>query len=270
MNLRHKTMLAAALLGSLLTLSLAAHAQKVRVTIQNLAPEHGNYLTPAWVGFHDGSFDLYDQGAPASAALERLAEDGNTQPISDAFAASGAGAAQATLLGPIIPPLAPGQMTSMDFMLDGSLASSRYFSYATMIIPSNDAFIANGDPQAFRIFDDMGKFLGADFFVTGAMALDAGTEVNDELPANTAFFGQAAPNAGMTEGGVVHLHPGFHPKGSGGILDDPMFANADFTADGYQIARITVTEVPEPGSVALLSSLSLAGVVLFRRRYRGK
>jgi len=47
-----------------------------------------------------------------------------------------------------------------------------------------------------------------------------------------------------------------------------MFANADFRSPGYSIARIRVTAVPEPGSVALLIAMGVAGagVVVRRRR----
>ena len=38
----------------------------------------------------------------------------------------------------------------MNFNLDGSQPSSRYFSYASMVIPRNDAFIGNGDLIASR------------------------------------------------------------------------------------------------------------------------
>ncbi|NEN88240.1 MAG: hypothetical protein F6K48_04645 [Okeania sp. SIO3H1] len=53
----------------------------------------------------------------------------------------------------------------MTFTLDASLASSRYFSYGAMGLPSNDAFIANENPLGIRIFDEDGNFLGADFIV---------------------------------------------------------------------------------------------------------
>ena len=241
-----------------------AGATQVQVTIENLAPQFGTYQTPFWVGFHNGSFDTYDLGAAASAALEAIAEDGNTAPLAADFALSGAGSVDGTIGGG---PFGPGSVISMTFNLDGSDPAARYFSYASMVVPSNDAFVANGNPLAHMIFDAGGNFIGADFFITGDMVLDAGTEVNDEIPMNTAFFGQMAPNTGTDENGVVHAHEGFLGSsinpGLAAILADPMFAGADFTLAGYPIARITVTQVPAPGALALVG---LAGCIARRRR----
>lgn len=215
---------------------------EVTVTVENLAPENGTPLTPLWAGFHDGNFDTYNSGEAVTPGLESLAEDGSTELISEEFLSSGAGVVDGTITGdegatPGI--IDVGETTSFTFTVDRSLASSRYFNYASMILPSNDAFIANGDPLAHEIFDAEGNFLGADFFVTGDEALDTGTEVNDEAEESTAFLGQAAPNTGETENGVVQSHPGF--ESGGRILSTPDFAGADFSADGYQFARITIT-----------------------------
>jgi hypothetical protein len=252
------------LLGTALALAfgLTAYAAPVRVTVTVLSPMGGTFITPVWVGFHNGSFDTYNPGAPASLAVERIAEDGDTSFLAADFAASGAGSVDGTLGGG---PIGPGSKVSAIFSLNPLSAASRYFSYASMLVPSNDAFIGNGNPLAFQIFDPMGNFLGADFIVLGSMVRDAGTEVNDEIPMNTAFFGQMMPNTGVNENGVVMDHPGFLPAGSGGILDSAMFANADFRVAGYQIARIQVEAVPEPGTWALM----LAGgglVAIWRRR----
>ena len=215
---------------------------EVTVTVENLAPNNGTLLTPLWVGFHDGTFDTYDRGRPASAGLESIAEDGNASLLSREFISSGVGLVDGVIPGPggaRVGPIDIGETTSFTFTLDRSLASSRFFNYAAMVLPSNDAFIANGNPEAFEIFDENGNFLGADFIVRGNQVLDAGTEVNDEAENSTAFFGQTTPNTGTDENGVVTLHPGFQDGGR--ILSEPRFANADFTADDYEIARITVT-----------------------------
>ena len=237
----------------LCSIAVPAHAAPftVTVTVENRAPARGNLLTPVWIGFHNGTFDLYNPGQVVSPALERLAEDGSTAPLSALFAASAGAITDGTSFGPS-GPIAPGQSTTSSFVLDSSQLT--YFSYASMVIPSNDAFIANGNPLAFQVFDGTGRVTTVDFTILGSMVLDAGSEVNDEIPMNTAEFGQTVPDTGVAQNGVVTLHPGFRPAGSGGILDDEMFANADFTAAGYQIARITVTAtpVPEPASLALL------------------
>ena len=236
----------------------------IQVTVTNLAPANGTYLAPAWIGFHDGTFDLFDAGSAASPAIESLAEDGDPGMISSNFAGSSAGSAQGILFGPTIPQIAPGESTSMVFNLDSMAATSRYLSFAEMVVPSNDAFISNDDPMAHPIFDASGNFVGGTFIVLGSMVWDAGTEVNTEAPMDTAFFGQMSPNTGPTEGGVVMIHPGYHAKGTGGILDDPMFANANFKAEGYRVAEISISQVPEPSAVILVLC-GLAGLVLFRR-----
>jgi parallel beta-helix repeat protein/predicted outer membrane repeat protein len=230
-----------ATLPLLAAFSTHAKITEITVIIENRAPDNGTYLTPFWVGLHSGNFDSHTLNAAASTELERLAEDGNTQPLVDLFAADGGGSIQGVVASEgDIPPLAPGETASASFLVDSSDFRNRFFSYASMVIPSNDAFVGNDDPQAHRIFDVNGNFLGAFFTIDGSEVKDAGTEVNDELPDHTAFFGQSEPNTGVDENGVVHMHPGYLPPGSGGILDDPMFENADFTQPGYEAARVTI------------------------------
>ncbi|MGK7879662.1 MAG: spondin domain-containing protein [Crocosphaera sp.] len=239
--------------GCLLTLSSAAEALTLKITVESLTPTNGTLLTPVWFGFHDGGFDIYDRDVSLDLfpGVEALVEDGNNGPISTEFSNVGAGIVQGSIVGlegDAPGPIDPGEIAHSIVNVDPNLASSTYFSYASMIIPSNDAFVANGDPLAHRIFSDSGEFIGADFLILGSQVLDGGTEVNDELPANTAFFGQQTPNTGVDENGFVTLHPGFNALGTGGILDDPQFANADFTASNYQVARIRIERVPEPST----------------------
>ena len=213
----------------------------VKVELENLAPDGGNFLTPVWVAFHDGSFDIFDEGGMASAGLESIAEDGATGTLGAEFEASGAGSRHATVIsGGDIPPFAPGDSNAMTFRLDGASPLSRYLSFASLVIPSNDGFVANGDPMAMEIFDEAGNFVGAEIIIVGSQVWDAGTEVNDEVPANTAFLEQAAPDTGDDEGGTVQLHEGFMPEGN--VLS--AYPAADFMAAGFEVLRITVTEVP--------------------------
>jgi len=216
------------------------NTQKLSVSIENRAPQSGTNITPVWVGFHNGGFDTYDRGAASSPGLERLAEDGNNGIISQEFQDSGFGDVDGTVGSA---PVAPGTTVREEFTVDAS--QGRYFNYASMVLPSNDTFVANGNPLAIEIFDEDGNFIGAEFTVTGSQVLDAGTEVNDEIPANTAFFGQMEPDTGVEQNGTVQLATGFKPVGSGGILDAPRFANADYTAPGYEVARIRIANLVE-------------------------
>ena len=183
---------------------------QVTVTIENLAPENGIYLTPFWVGFHNGSFDTYNRGVAISPVFEPLVEDGNTAPLSQAFLASGNGIVDGTISGLESIPnvIDPGEIVTATFTLESTAPTSRYFSYASMVIPSNDAFIANGDPLIREIFTENGNFLPTSFIVAGGAVLDGGSEVNDELVESTAFFAQASANTGEIENGVVTVHPG--------------------------------------------------------------
>lgn len=219
-------------------------SNQVFVSIQNLAPNQGTRLSPVWVGFHNGEFDTYDRGRPASEGIERIAEDGNTAILSQEFDQSGFGETQGVVPG-AAGPIQIGETTGALFTI-ADTGQGQYFNYASMILPSNDFFIANGNPLAHKIFDDNGKFIGADFIELGEDVLDSGTEVNDEIPENTAFFGQSVPDTGVVEGGVIQTAPGFIEGGA--ILSSDNFANADFTAEGYEIARIRVLNAITGGS----------------------
>ena len=261
----------------------------VSVRVENLGAQGAVFLTPVWVGIHDGTFDTYDSGVAASAfpGLEAIAEDGDTSALSTRFATEqGAGGGvdatiTATMVGP--PPVDPGETANLILNITDPTVN-RYFSYASMIIPSNDAFIANGSPLVHAIFDGAGQFLGADFLVFGSDVSDAGTEVNSET--DVAFLagpnGQTGPNQGSDENGVVGTHPGFNgsvgnPGGtpvnilggttpSGATIDTIL---GDFTRNSGSepIARITVTLVPEPGTF-LLGLIGVACVAAWKWRNR--
>lgn len=279
LNLAGRVAIATTLaIGSTVALTSSALAATLRVTIDNLAPTNGTFLTPVWVGFHDGLFDIYDRDVSLDLfpGTEALVEDGNTAPLSERFANTSSGV-DGTIAGPAAParpPLAPGESTSFTFDVDPN--SDQYFSYASMVIPSNDFFIANGNPLAHQIFDAAGNFIATDFIVTGAQVLDGGTEENDESTTNTAFFGQAAPNTGVDENGVVTLANGFIPDGPilSALNGGPgfNFTGADFTETGYEVARFRVelvddgASVPEPGTILGLLTLGGSMAAFSRRR----
>lgn len=233
----------------------------LRISVRNTSAEGGTALTPFFAGFHDNSFDLYNLGEAASAGLEALAEDGNNSVVAGELVAADADAQSTNVVGDR-GPIAAGERASA--ILDVNGASNGYLSLASMILPSNDAFVGTAD--ALRLFDSNGRFFGAQTVVfTGESVRDAGTEYNTERDA--AFINQTAPNTGLTEGGVVRVHEGFNGSlgNPDGILGNPngvpgeqiilggtnAFGEtvdptaADFTIPGSQIAEIHINTVVE-------------------------
>ena len=241
---------------AVMRVTISKNTTPVRLSIKNSADSDGTFLTPFWVAFHDGVFDTYDTGSPASLGLERISEDGDSSILSEEFAALGAGI-DGVVVNPEgftgAPLFDPGLSTQQVFELDPSV--NKYFSYAAMLLPSNDAFIANADPKRHKIFDDNGNFAGpVSFNIYGSQVRDAGTEENTESDA--AFFNQAAANTGVTTVDNVTVHPGYNgsmgnpdatPQVFLGGTNPPGFTfsetSADFTRSGYQVAEIAISRL---------------------------
>lgn len=261
-----------AAIGALALAAGVAGAQNVTVTIENLNQSEGFFFTPFWIAAHNGGFDSYDGGTLASTTpwITPLAEDGITTDITNAFAASAAGVAggvDTTVLavsGPGDPPvLSPGESVTVDLGV-GDPTVNRYFSYASMVIPSNDLFVANGNPFAHELFDAAGNFSGPlEILIFGSDVNDNGTEAND-ASAGAAF--SANGGSGIDEnvnirnfftlGGDADYLASF--LGSGTASGDTI--NAVFGPTDL-IGRITI--VPAPASAALLV---LSGLAARRRR----
>jgi Ca2+-binding RTX toxin-like protein len=236
--------------------------EAITVSVENTLGEGGTFLTPVWFGFQDAAnsdFDLYTRGEAASTGLERLAEDGNVNALATEFSQqAGRNGVDATVfgLGEGAPgPIDPGETATFTINVNPDDVGVGNFVWATMVIPSNDAFLASpGNPLRDPIFAEDGSFLGpVEILRFGSDVLDAGTEVNTELDA--AFLNQMGPNTGETENGVVTLHPGFNgsegnPDGTpvnilggttaAGTTVDP--AVGDFTLNGGEqlVLRILV------------------------------
>jgi hypothetical protein len=238
-----------------------AHAAQVEVKVTNNAPAGGTYLTPAWIGFHDGTFDSFNAGAAASAGIEAIAEDGNTGPLSALFAGSGVDG----MVGGA--PIGPGASASTIFNLNTD-GSHDYLSFAAMILPSSDFFIGNDNPLAAAITGVLdGTFKTISFTVVNGY--DAGTEINDfATSAGNGLFGipggQGGPNQGANENGVIALTSGTAFAAflnSGGVNVAPL------NFDNYvSLATIEVSAVPLPAALPMmLGAITGLGVVLRRR-----
>ncbi len=299
---RHKKTIAGIILAisSTMIMPSKAMASRLQITIENLNPPPGALITPLWLGIHDGSFDSFDIGSPASSGIEIVAEEGFIgfedligttdfappeifpdfdDTIAGEFAASSAadnGGIQTFLTGTFFPPagILAGETNSIILNIEDP-SVNRFFNYAGMFLPSNDGFIGNPDP--LEIFDINGNFIPTEIILTPDIIWDAGTEVNDEDPFNIPFSGDLVGN-GISEGGVIGVHPGFiNPPGSPGSIFDVgielpgttvTFTNGDFTGNpDFVLGRITITQVPESNSIiGLLSFGILGGSYLFSRK----
>jgi uncharacterized protein (TIGR03382 family) len=250
----------------------SAGAAVLEVTIENTQSAGGLSLTPFWIAAHGGGFDVYDSGVPATGfpGLEELAELGDTGPLSSAFASSTdgvAGGVDTTVVnGTGAPVFSAGESTTVSFdTVDPTL--NRFFSFASMVVPTNDLFVANGDPQAYELFDGAGNFNGPLVIeIFGSDVLDAGTEVND-IEEGGAFVDGVAGTDGLDENGTIGTF--FGSPDADTYLDSLVGVT---TADGNVvsqafgrgdlIARITI--VPAPGAAALAG----LGLVWGARRRR--
>lgn len=255
MNARIWTMVS--VIGVVLAVAGPLAAQEtanVVVKIESLVPENGVYFSPVWVGFHDGSYDSFDIGSLASLAIERIAEDGNNVHLTeDLMAATGGTGITGVITSPGgfagLPLFDPNETSEAEFTVVPKY--NRFFSYAAMVVPSNDAFIGNHNPWAVELFDAAGNFTGKKIVtILGSQVWDAGTELNTEMDA--AFINQTAPNTGVTTVAPILPHPGYlgshgNPGGTGLILGGlnaaekvSDVAGADFTLPGAVVARITI------------------------------
>ena len=242
-------------------IGVASAQQSVRITVENLQPSDGFYATPFWVGFHDGSFDLFDAGTASSASLEALAEGGDASGIMSDFMTAAAGQ-QGFITSPGgfagAPVFDPGETASQVFDL---AAVERYFSFASMVIPSNDNFFGNDNATAFEILDANGDYVGDQVIELGFNNVwDSGTEVNDGQGAAFSTEGGTSTD----ENGVVNLlaADGLNYLDGDGTADGTTINFA--SASGSGLIRLSITAVPEPSSFIAIGVLGLVG--LARRR----
>lgn len=241
-------------------------AQTVDIRIENLQEAGGMSFTPFWVGFHDGTFDVFDAGSAASGGITTIAELGDTGPLTARFAMEQPMGVDATFADPSGPPVfSPGESATMSIDV-GDASVNRYFNYASMVVPTNDLFVGNDVRR--EIFDDAGTFLGPitiDIF--GRSVYDNGTEVND-ITDGPAFVAGIDATGGTDEFEDIQFF--FSRPGAdsylASIIGTTTAPGDDITrvfAEGDLIGRITIVPAPGVASVGLMAGL---GLMARRRR----
>lgn len=260
----------------------AAHATQVRVTFTNTQAAGGLSLTSLYFGFHDGTIDFFNAGERASPGIELIAERGffndpddpdavdlvSERAALDPNGMSRGGVARG--LGGALPagPIEPGETATFDVTLDPN--DNRFAFFASMILPSNDAFVGVDNPTAIALFDDNGVFTPQTIELTGAFAYDAGTEVNDPNDGAAFIVGNTTAE-GTPEDEVIRQGVSLGDFTSlaiaGGLVLDPTIANNFIIPRDFVFGQLTFSEVPLPPA-ALLMGAGLAGFAGLRRRKR--
>ncbi len=252
-----------------------SRAATIQITIQNTSKEDGIWIMRPWIGLHDGNFQTFTVGQPASSGLQHIAEDGISGDTTAPSLLSGppnvcagdpsvynannpcqyqifnnyaGGSQQATIGGPTI----PSATLVKTFTVDPHDPNSQYLSFIVMLVPSNDAFFGTDSAHPIRLYDVNGHFKGGHdgirIKVKRNDILDAGTEVNTGNQTDTAFLGQTIPGTGThpDTDPVVHRHDRFVPNIVDGsnIFPGSQLNVFDEANKGGDIAEVIITELP--------------------------
>lgn len=241
--------------------SSAAQAQQrlITATVTNRARANSVSFAPIHVGFHRGTFDPFNNGMTANAATVSIAEGGAGGQWQTDFGLADPTAVRGTIGagGPIV----IGATRTLSFMVD--VGQNPFFSFAGMVIPSNDLFIGNDSP--IRLFDASGNLMLNRITQRGRDVWDAGSEVADFR--NAAFVVGGTNALRTPQNGVVSFSTSelaeFNGRttGAGYVFDSQLGADEEILTIDF-----ASTVVPEPSSVMLLSAGLLALGFAARRR----
>ena len=204
---------ASALIAS--STALASGPPTYHVTITNLT--HAVIFTPILVSSQRRAVSIFELGAPASDELAAIAEGGDTEPMEAKLEAD----PRVVEVGNSGAPLLPGASVTV---IVSAAHGARHISVASMMLPTNDGFIALDSVR-------VPKHGSTTYLSPG---YDAGSETNDELCAHIPgpICGGAGPSEGddPVDEGYVHVH---------GIAD----LNASVYDWRNPVAKITIKRV---------------------------
>lgn len=168
-----------------------------QVTITNLT--RAQAFTPIMVASHRNGVSLFELGDAASAELSALAEGGDVAPLTAKLEANKKVIQVANSGGLLM----PGASVTVNVSTE---RGAKRISLASMLIPTNDAFISLNNVKAPRGHGKKTYY---------APAYDAGSEPNDELCVSIPgpVCGGAGGSPGESGEGYVHVHAGIHGIG---------------------------------------------------------
>lgn len=252
-----------ALGATLISAPAQAQQRMVTVTVNNLAPTNSISFAPLHLGFHQGVFDAFNNGMTAGAGIVSVAEGG----LGDVWQSDLAAADPTATRGTIGMALTPGQSRSMSFLVNTGL--NPFFTFASMVVPSNDFFIGNDNPQAFRLFDASGNLIINSINQTSSQIWDAGSELFSV--AGAAFLVNGVNAVRTPQNGVVSFNFAELAQFNGEVTAAGYTFNSQLTANQpiYRIDFRSSTVVPEPSTVVLLSAgLMMMAFAARRKRTR--
>ncbi|MBX2812968.1 MAG: spondin domain-containing protein [Myxococcales bacterium] len=154
-------------------------------------------LTPVAWAIHTSATALFTSGMPASAPLEALAEDGDPAMLATALQADPE-VETSGVFGNA--PFPPGEL--INFIVTPTMAFP-ILSFASMVVPSNDLFLAFGSAGISLLGPDGTPRPDADIATDIAANLavwDAGTEQNESGAGGADQAPRGMPNTGEAEG----------------------------------------------------------------------
>ena len=201
------------------SVSVADGAPTYHVTITNLT--NSISFTPILVSSQRRAVEIFELGAPASDEITAIAEGGDTSGLAAKLEADPDVVDVQNSGGLLLP---GGSVT----VIVSAAHGARHISLASMLLPTNDGFIALDSVHA-------PKHGSKTYFSPG---YDGGTEPNDEwcmhIPGPTCGGAGPSPGANPNDEGYVHVHRGIHGVG-------------DLAASVYDwrnpVAKVTITRV---------------------------
>ena len=201
-----------------------------RIRIQNIAPESETptlFAPGAWV-LHRETGPLFTNGeADRGDGLEMLAEDGDPTMLATSLRSLGlqAGVFDTPVCADTSRPLRT--LEYFEFEVTAS-PEKPYLSFATMLVQSNDLFLAPA-VGGIPLFDDEGEPIARQFVTDQLLLWDAGTEANEVLGEG----GFQAPRQATANIGPKDEDPTVRPADTG-----PTFPTV------VESVRVYVVQVP--------------------------